>query len=179
MTVAILQRGDDRGWRCRMDHTALWCNTCAVTWPQINLLSSFEKPDRNITRYPERSDWWMHYFMQFYPSSDKARQSFSPRNAGTLEGISWGGRRTATLPFMWGRLPVSWWKLWKILLYTGNRKELSMGAEYTQRGKGCLFLCVAVGHADSSRHISAPLQDPAAFPAVMWCEYLQGQTSAI
>lgn len=47
-----------------------------------------------------------------------------------------------------------------------------MGAEYTQQGKGCLFLCVDVGRADSSRHISAPLQDPAAFPAVMWCEYL-------
>lgn len=41
MKVVILQRGDDKGWRRRMDHTALRVNTCvrqAVTWSQINLL---------------------------------------------------------------------------------------------------------------------------------------------
>lgn len=41
MKVVILQRGDDKGWRRRMDHTALGGNTRvrqAVAWPRTNLL---------------------------------------------------------------------------------------------------------------------------------------------
>lgn len=62
-------------------------------------------------------------------------------------------------------------------MHTENWKEFSVVAAYTRQAKGRLSLCVDIGCADSSGHSSAPLQDPAAFLALMLCEHLQGQIS--
>lgn len=173
MKVVILQRGDDKGWRRRMEHTALRGYTCvrqAVTWPQINLLYW---PLWETWQKYESVPWQFRLVDTLFHAVKTKLRCFPPQNTGILEGISCAVETEG-----------SWWyctlcgEYWLSADVTVNNTEtyirkqkraLNGDVTWHTTAKGHVSLCIHIGCADSSGHSSAPLQDPA-FPHshVVW-----------